>query len=385
MRHSKSPAQYEHMLTPVQRTCWYCGNAMQIVYYRHRTVMTLTGSYLLTLPIRRCCTTTCPHYHHSYRPEAEGQWALPHGEYGLDVIALIGAWRFREHRSVPEIHQLLLTRDLRIAERTVLNLLHRYEELVAVHLNDSTRLTALLQQQGQVILAVDGLQPDKGHEVLWVVRECLSGEILLARPLLSSTQGDLVAVLREVQAAIPVPVVAILSDGQESIREAVAFVFPQVPHQLCQFHYLRDAALPIFEADRHAKAELKHHVRGIRPIERALETCADAQAEAIRDYCLAVRSALTDDGRPPLEAAGLKLHARLTLICQIGKIEHRLVAKKCYWNRQMRLSQISGRERFSWPRTRSDKRGLSQIDDSIQRVAEKRGPCCPRCANSNES
>ena len=50
-----------------------------------------------------------------------------------------------------------------------------------------------------VILALDGLQPDVGHEVLWVVRDCLSEEILLARPLLSSTQGDLTALLKEVK------------------------------------------------------------------------------------------------------------------------------------------------------------------------------------------
>jgi len=36
----------------------------------------------------------------------------------------------------------------------------------------------------QVILAIDGLQPDMGDEVLWVIRECQSGE-LLARTLLS--------------------------------------------------------------------------------------------------------------------------------------------------------------------------------------------------------
>jgi hypothetical protein len=34
-------------------------------------------------------------------------------------------------------------------------------------------------------------------------------------------------------------------------------VFPDVPHQLCHFHYLREAAKPIYEADRHAKKELK--------------------------------------------------------------------------------------------------------------------------------
>jgi hypothetical protein len=74
----------------------------------------------------------------------------------------------------------------------------RYEELVTLRITDQERIKARLQQQGQVILEPDGLQPDGGHggyEVLWVVRDCLSEEILLARPLLSSTQGDITALL----------------------------------------------------------------------------------------------------------------------------------------------------------------------------------------------
>jgi hypothetical protein len=93
----------------------------------------------------------------------EGSWALPHGSIGLDVIALIGTLRKCSHRSVPEIHQALLARGMRIAERTILNLLQRYEELVAVRLADAKRLTSLLEQQGSVILAIDGLHPDVGH------------------------------------------------------------------------------------------------------------------------------------------------------------------------------------------------------------------------------
>ena len=100
----------------------------------------------------------------------------------------------------------------------------------------------------------------------------------------------------------------VISDGQHPIRQAVARVFPGVPYQLRQFHYLWEAALPIYEADRHAKKELKKRGRGLRPIERSLEGRED---EVARGYCAAVRSALTDDGRPPLEASGLRLHARL--------------------------------------------------------------------------
>lgn len=55
-------------------------------------------------------------------------------------------------------------------------------------------------------------------------------------------------------------------------------------------------------------------MRGVRPIERALEGKKDEQSDAMRSYCLAVRSALTDDGHPPLCASGLKLHDRLTQI-----------------------------------------------------------------------
>jgi hypothetical protein len=94
----------------------------------------------------------------------------------------------------------------------------------------------------------------------------------------------------------------------------VAQALPGVPHQLCQFHYLREAARPIHEADRHAKKELKKQVRGIRALERQVEQRTDPEAETIRGYCDAVRSAITDDGRPPLEASGLKLHERLTAV-----------------------------------------------------------------------
>src|SRR5206468_819910 len=83
---------------------------------------------------------------------------------------------------------------------------------------------------------------DVGHEVLWVLRDVLSGEVLLARSLLSSCQDDLAKLLREVKEALTVPIAGVVSDGQTSIRKAVAIALDGVPHQLCQFHYLREAA-----------------------------------------------------------------------------------------------------------------------------------------------
>jgi hypothetical protein len=302
------------ILECAQTTCPHCGGPTYLQYRNQRTVVTLEGCVRLLLKVRRCETPACPHFHKPYRPEAEGRFALPQHEFGLDVIAQIGTWRYRDHRSVPDMHALLRSLDLPISERSVTNLLNRYDELVTLSTLDVARLKRLTTPAGRVILAIDGLQPDVGHEVLWVVRDCLSGQILVVRSLLSSCQDDLASLLEQVRVALDVPVAAVVSDGQRSIRNAVARVFPDTPHQLCHFHYLREAALPVFEADRHAKKELKKRVRDIRPLERAVEGRTDAEATLVRGYALAVRSALSDDGQAPLDAPGLRLRERLEAI-----------------------------------------------------------------------
>jgi hypothetical protein len=297
-----------------QTSCPLCGGSTYQQYTKHRTLVTLEGVIGLRLKVRLCQNSSCSRYHKAYRPEAEGQYVLPQHEFGLDIIAQIGAWRYRDHRSVPEMHSLLRARHVPISERTVSNLLDRYDELLALSLLDLERLQRVTRLHGRVILALDALQPDVGHEVLWVLRDTLSGEVLLTRSLLSSSEADLAAMIEEVHQALQVPIAAVVSDGQHSIRKAVARALPGVPHQLCQFHYLREATTPLFAADRHAKKELKKRVRGIRPLERAVEGREDAEATLVRGYALAVRSALSDDGQPPLDAAGLRLQERLSKI-----------------------------------------------------------------------
>src|SRR5215212_728179 len=302
-------------LTPLTLDCPDCQHRTPADYNNFRTVTTLDGVLRLTLTIRRCPNPNCPRFLRPYRPEAEPHFALPHHEFGLDVIAIVGRLRYAEHRSIPEIHHELTRRGVVVAVRTVTNLRDRYDERRALASADPSRLEPLLRHHRRVVLAIDGLQPDVGHEVLWVLRDCLSGEILLAKSLLSSTAKDLAGLITQVHRALPVPVTGVVSDGQGSLRKAVAKALPGVPHQLCHFHYLREAAKPISEADRHAKKELKKRVRGIRRIERQAEqTGADDEADMVRDYCAAVRAALTDDGLPPLTAAGVKLHDRLSRI-----------------------------------------------------------------------
>lgn len=135
-KHCRPPATREKRLETIQRLCFACGKRLYAAYHTARTVTTLAGICRLTLQVRHCRNPNCVRYHISYRPEEEGAWALPHGEFGLDVIAEVGSLRSISHRSVPEIHQALCARGINIAERTVTHLLQRYEELVALKLSD---------------------------------------------------------------------------------------------------------------------------------------------------------------------------------------------------------------------------------------------------------
>ena len=150
-------------------------------------------------------------------------------------------------------------------------------------------------------------RPDQ-ETILWPIRkECPACGLPMR---VRYENRRLAPLLREVADADS----GVVSDGQTSIRRAVERALPGVPHQLCHFHFLREAARPVFEADRQAKKTLKKHIRGVRRIERAVEDVTDPQAEVVRGYCAAVRSAITDDGHPPLAASGLKLKGRLEAV-----------------------------------------------------------------------
>ena len=43
--------------------------------------------------------------------------------------------------------------------------MQRYEELVTLRITENARIKTQLQKQGHVILALDGVPPDVGHEV----------------------------------------------------------------------------------------------------------------------------------------------------------------------------------------------------------------------------
>jgi hypothetical protein len=315
---------------PELRTCPHCGTPLA---YRHpvwrKTLQSLTGIAHVTSLGYRCPQPVCAFGHTVYRSARAEARQVKGSGYGLDVVVRIGHLRFTEHRTRVEIwRELDAHTPVAISERHVQNLLEVYLALLQASQRDvGAQVAAPVAEHGGIVVALDGLQPDEGDEQLWVVREVLSGAILGAAPLPSATAEALAGLLEPVRAA-GVPVLGVVSDAQAAIRLAVADVFPGVPHQLCQWHALREAAEPLWEADRHLLVEAKQELRLLREVEERTRgrdpAGGDPASGVVLDAVLALRQTVRERGGLPFDFAALRVLDRLQ---EVGQTLDRCLAK----------------------------------------------------------
>ena len=310
--------------------------------------------------------------------QREGQLALPTHECGLEVIALVGTLRHAQHRRVPEMHQEVARRRRAIAPRTVLPRLERDDALGALSWAEPLRLQRVTTTHGRVLLALDGLHPDVGHAGLWIWRDGLSAAVLLARSRLSATQEDLADLLRAVQQALRVPLVGVISEGQSSIRCAVAPAWPNGPHQRCHCHSLREAATPVYAADRPAKKALQKPGRGGRPLERQRDKRPDPAAEGLRGECSAVRRALTDDGPPPRRLGAHALRPASRARHKAGADRTQGAAPQPLVRLQTLLQRGVTKTASRWPEVRGASRGGHRAAHVLTNEAHRTGAAVKR-------
>jgi hypothetical protein len=283
----------------------------------HKYVQTLSGQFYVISQGYRCSNPACEEAQATYRSnEAEGL-SVPGCGYGVDVIVEVGYQRFWQQRTVAEIHAALSSQVL-ISERQVLNLLANF--LVLLRAGQAAKIAGLKarwQELGGLVLALDGMQPEKGSPALYVVREAQLGITLKAEALETGDQHTLAQVLLEPIKNWDLPVKGIVSDAQESIRLAVAQVYPRQPHQCCQFHGLKEAGRPGYEQDRALKTGLK---KRLRPKLRYLRTSVyrlpvdDPYRPVLVKYVQLFRFALLMQGLPPFKLGGVRLVQQLTLL-----------------------------------------------------------------------
>jgi len=326
-------------LEPEERVCAHCSRFTYVDDHKHRFLHSLGGPLHVVSKVACCPDKECPGHSERLVSPAEMSIAPPYWSVSWDLFAWMGQRRFARHWSVPQICAELRDRfKIEVSADLVEDYTAKYEVMVAARESDLVRLVAEYKDVPDLILSIDGLQPEKGHETLYVVRELRAGRVWFAEPLLSSATAEIQRLFeraRDLAARIGKPVRCWISDKQNAFVSSVLTVFPGVPHRYCANHFLRDAAKPVLEADSHAKVQMRRKVRGLRDIERRMLLARDKQetstatprdpqteqattpatdapviseaGQVVLDYCAAVRGILNDDQGGPLHPPGVRM------------------------------------------------------------------------------
>jgi len=315
---------------------------MYICDHRSRRLHTLAGPVELICKLNHCPDPGCPGHAKTKGPELEVTIAPPHWAIGWDVFCWIGHRRFSRHLSIPYIQsELLDAYAIKLSDDAIARYIERYQAMLAARQQDPEVLRRHYESIDEIILSIDGLQPEKGHETLYVVRELRGKRVWFAEALLSATAAEvqrLIATAREWAASLGKTVGLWVSDKQDAFVTGIAAEFSGVPHRYCANHFLRDVAKPVLEADSHAKVQMRRKVRGLRKVEQAIldhqhraaeaspagddpqapitvtvnpaapgSPEVDSACDVVLKYCAAVRGILNDDQGGPLHPPGLRM------------------------------------------------------------------------------
>ena len=225
-------------------TCPHCGDELKPRHSRHmrKSVQTLKGPVWVTGKSKKCVNPQCTHTGEYYYASGVCLISLPYSTYGLDVLAYIG-WRHEhEHKQLLEIQHELNGSGILVNNRTVGRLYRQFLALLgAMQEPTKGKLEATVRQHGGVIWAIDALEPEGCGSLLYVLYEVLSSMPVAAIQVEHVTAAELAVWLKPYQ-ELPYPVLATLSDGEDTIAAAFKICWPEAPHQRCQSHFLGNLA-----------------------------------------------------------------------------------------------------------------------------------------------
>lgn len=322
---------------PEQHLCPVCQSVLKrehILWRKHLTFP--TGVKRVVSWVYRCPRTDCRASPETYRSLKAEALHLKYRRFSRELVVWVGYRRFWQHQTRAEIHTWLTQElHLSISEREVSNLVVDF--LALLRAAQPAHIRRKLSGLKELVIGLDGMQPEKGNDCLYIVRELQCGVTLLAENLTESSSATLKARLFE-----PLNTLAkelrliwrgVVSDAQESIRLAVAQSLSGVPHQACQSHCLRDAGQATFEADRAMKTDLKAAFRpALARLRKRIQTWSanDPFRPILLDYAEAIHSTLLVGGVAPFELGGVQVFEALeSLEASLSRCQKKVITYCC--------------------------------------------------------
>jgi len=246
--------------------CPHCGGPLKArrTWHMRKTIQTLEGPLFVAGKTKKCENGACSHLGQYYYASQAALFSLPKSTYGLDVLAYIGWQHEHEHKQLVEIQRALNARGILVNERNVGKLYRQFLALLgAINEQTASHLEAVVTKHGGLIFGLDALQPEGHGSLLYVLYETLSGIPVGAVQMEHTTTAKLCEWLQAYQ---NYPVIATLSDGEDTLIAALKQTWPEAPHQRCQAHFWANLADAVLDYDTQLRQAMRQNLGGLSKV-----------------------------------------------------------------------------------------------------------------------
>ena len=331
--------------TAQETTCPHCEAGLVISQHRDRYIQRLDELVHQQCRDKRCPRQECAGRAVIYRPLVDLRLALPRMSFGLDVVVAVGERHLHRAESLSQIGRELTKQGVPIHQTHVGVLMRNFLALCQMARGDQAQVRQRLEQQGGIYLMVDGVQFDDRSPVLYLCWDARSGTPLFGERLVARDASTLGKLLRRVR-RLGVPVRGIITDAEKGLVAAVAAVFPEVPHQFCQTHFLKNCARPLQEDLQRLGASVEQRAERVRKLSRRLAEQAPAAVSAsgsptpratdpvaerdvALDLCALVKPQAKRSGKAPLAPPELVRHQGLEQVRHTVEIARKKRRRRC--------------------------------------------------------
>ena len=245
---NESEMIYDHesvnFLETTMTHCSYCGSTLYNSYHTSmKTIKTLKGIVKAKHVVKECTNENCvtKQYAKSGKFYAEQYLSLtlPGCTIGIDITLYIGFHMHIKSQSMDDVRVYLQKQGIEMDRSTVYRHYERYLKFMSeLSQQDKEEIIKEMKNNEGYILSIDAVH-SKDSPLLLVCRDILSKKILATKLVLSENDADVIDLLTQVKQTFGPPL-AIISDMGKGISKGIETIFPDIKHQYCHFHFLKN-------------------------------------------------------------------------------------------------------------------------------------------------
>lgn len=245
----------------LNNACIVCGSEVKFMYPDGgKLVHTLEGDVYQVVNLYACTNENCVLSKKVFNPSPRFDYGG--GYFGADVFRLVADEFLLFNQKPTQIHERLTEKyQLDVSDATIARMCDDILMLKAIKIDEKT--LEIMKTQGYILLGLDGQDPGGDAPSIWCFMDLISNRILATRKFDSLDHEVLRDAIEEMVQHYGIKVIGWVSDKQGLITKCHDVFYPEIPHQYCQYHFLRNTWNHLVALDSNVYLSLKKVVNGL--------------------------------------------------------------------------------------------------------------------------